>query len=106
MFCHYCCPVIDQTFENNIPLGLILFTCSSRNEETFGRYLRKKGHVFARLGFSISNNISPPRRLLCNNHENKYFIFIQPRQTNNQVDRALTFFLHNIMAKVIPCRTS
>ena len=30
----------------------------------------------------ISNNISPPGRLFCNNHENKYFISILSRQQN------------------------
>ena len=35
-------------------------------------------HHRGRLGFSTSNNISTPRSLFYNNHENKYFISIIP----------------------------
>ena len=37
--------------------------------------------------FCISNNISTPRRLFCNNHENKYFISILPWQQIKQAGR-------------------
>ena len=46
--------------------------------------------------------ISTPRRLLCNNHENKHFISILPRQQNgtyrfplqeNEVGQAVTSYL-------------
>ena len=35
-----------------------------------------------RRGFSISNNLSTPRRLFGNNHKNKYFMSTQLRQQN------------------------
>ena len=37
-------------------------------------------------GFCISCNISTPRRLFCNNHENKYFISILQQQQNSFIE--------------------
>ena len=37
-------------------------------------------------GFCILCNISTPRRLFCNNHENKYFISILHRQQNSSIE--------------------
>ena len=42
-------------------------------------------------GFCISNNISTPRKLSCNNHKNKYFIFYSTTAQN----RADHFFLQD-----------
>ena len=40
------------------------------------KYCLKYKSLFLRLGFSISNNIYPPRRLFCNKHDNACFISI------------------------------
>ena len=59
-------------------------------------------------GFFISNNISTPRRLFCNNHENKHFIIL-PRQQNremeNEVTQSVTSYLNKTSEKAVPCCT-
>ena len=63
-------------------------------------------------GFCISNNISTPMKLLCNNHENKYFISILPWQQNrsdrfplqkNEVSQSVMQFFNKTAEKAAPC---
>ena len=66
-------------------------------------------------GFCISNNTSTPRSLFCNNHKNKYFISILPRQQNradrfrlqkNEVSQSVIMsFLNKNAEEAVPCCT-